>query len=480
MSARGLAHTRATDNIGVRLWRAIPGNSRQREAERAPARPRSSPRLFDGGLRATLTTMAVTVVLDYPQRHLLRRAWRQFAAFWGGTLLVVGVLASLVAFPTTLALVSIVVAGDEEPAPGEEPWPPPEWPVDEIILAWGISTPMTIVGIGLGIRLLRGKRGLVLFLRRFGYEDATKALSFAAAKTVGGSWRLVTLDDAAIAPLGIPARTRRLYSAGGRALSAAGKFTELLWTRLLPLTLAAMAAVIGIELLRAPDWRAALDDGTFEPYSAAVDSLMNREVPLDAIGWSLPGVFAILAIFFTLVLATGFLTFGLMLLMFPLAPVLFFLLASSMAVEKAEQATTRPIHDKTDVWHATQAVAQLSQRVFAPRLVVLRVATPVWKQTVKGFAEVCSAPLIDLSDVSENVLWEIEELTRTFGRRCLLVGQHDRVAWLVDPPEASAGSSEGRLLQLLDGYEVLAYTTDPRGTRRFARSLRARLLTVTT
>ncbi len=166
------------------------------------------------GMRRCEVEMAVTVVLDHPRQHLLRRAWRQLGAFWGGTLLVVGLLASLVALPTTLAVATFVLGRFDEPAAGEEPWPTPEVPVEEIVLAWGISTPIAIVGLMMGPRLLRGERKLVLFLRRFGYADATRAVTFAAAKTVGGSWRLVTLDDKEIAPLGIPAGTRWLYGAG--------------------------------------------------------------------------------------------------------------------------------------------------------------------------------------------------------------------------------------------------------------------------
>lgn len=77
------------------------------------------------------------------------------------------------------------------------------------------------------------------------------------------------------------------------------------------------------------------------------------------------------------------------------------------------------------------------------------------------------------------MLWEIEELTRRFGSRSLFVGRHDRVAWLADSSAANPRSDEERLLRLLDGHEVLAYTTDQPGVRRFARSLRAKLLTVT-
>jgi hypothetical protein len=43
----------------------------------------------------------------------------------------------------------------------------------------------------------------VLFLRRFGYDDATGAVTFAVNRTIGSTYRLVTLDDAEVAPLGV-------------------------------------------------------------------------------------------------------------------------------------------------------------------------------------------------------------------------------------------------------------------------------------
>ena len=151
---------------------------------------------------------------------------------------------------------------------------------------------------------------------------------------------------------------------------------------------------------------------------------------------------------------------------------------SAAAAKKADESTRRPIYAEEEIRPAAQAVVQRSRSVFAPRLVVLRVSTPVWRQTVEGFAAACSAPLIDLSDVSQNVLWEIEEMIRRFGPRCLFVGRHDLVVWLADSLAVGLGPKEKRLLRLLDGYEVLAYTTDWRGVRRFARSLRSKLLTV--
>jgi hypothetical protein len=351
-------------------------------------------------------------------------------------------------------------------------------PVGEILLAWGISTPIAILGLTVGIRLLRGERGLVLFLRRFGYDDATKAVTFAATKTVGGTWRLVTLDDKEIAPLGVPGGTRRLYGIGSGAFSVGGKLGESV-IKVYTLALGAMCAIVGLELLRAPDWRTTLDDGTFDPYLDTLTELVELHVPFDAMGWSLPGAFAVLAVLTALAVAAAAVYFGLMLLMFPLAPVLIFLSSSADAMKAADEAKTLEIGIGTSIPFAARSVAESSQKIFAPRLVVLRVASPVWQETVKGFAAVSSAPLIDLSDVSENVLWEIEELTRMFGARCLLVGRHDRVARFAAAETPQAGSLDERLLRLLDGHEVLAYTTDRRGMRRFARALRARLLTTT-
>jgi len=419
--------------------------------------------------------MAVTVVLKHPRRHLLLRARRQLLAFWGGTLFVVGILATSLAFGIGVAFVMAGVSGGG--ADGN-PW------LEQMLLAFGISIPIAIVGVRVGLRVLRGERGLVLFLRRFGQSDTTKAVTFAARKTVGGSWRLVTLDDEQIAPLGIPAGARRAYGAAtlaGRAWLVFLQLPEFILRRVIPITLGATLAVLALEFLRAGfDWRAARQDGTVAPYEDTLRSLIRADIPFDAIEWSLPGVFAVVATLVAVEVAAMFVLLfavpALAVLTVLLFPVIYIIQTSSESAKKAEESTRQPIFTKADIWPATQAAVQASRGIFAPRLIVLKVATPVWRQTVTGFAAVCSTPLIDLSDVSENVLWEIEEMTRRFGPRCLFVGRHDRVAWLADPPTAGLGPSETRLLRLLDGHQVLAYTTDWRGRRRFARSLRAKLL----
>ncbi|MES9827085.1 MAG: hypothetical protein ABW201_02315 [Candidatus Thiodiazotropha sp.] len=50
-----------------------------------------------------------------------------------------------------------------------------------------IAMVIAVVGLALGLRLIRGHRRLVLFLRRFGYDEATEALSFAAVSATADS-----------------------------------------------------------------------------------------------------------------------------------------------------------------------------------------------------------------------------------------------------------------------------------------------------
>ena len=127
---------------------------------------------------------------------------------------------------------------------------------------------------------------------------------------------------------------------------------------------------------------------------------------------------------------------------------------------------------------ARALVAKESRKLLAPRLVVLSVASNVWQQAVERLASVASVLLFDISEPTENLLWEIEELTGPWGSRCIFVGDYDRVQRLAGNAVARPESLDGRLSVLLDGQEVLGYVTDRRGMKRFARALRGKLQTV--
>jgi len=127
----------------------------------------------------------------------------------GAVLLILGIAASIVAVPANVLAfawlkgenVNIELTADRTLT------------ADDILLAWVVSTPLAFFGVSRGLRLVRRGRTLVLFLRRFGYDAAQSAVTFAVTSTIGRSWRLVTLDDAEIAAVGVPTGTRWLTAA---------------------------------------------------------------------------------------------------------------------------------------------------------------------------------------------------------------------------------------------------------------------------
>jgi hypothetical protein len=128
----------------------------------------------------------------------------------GAVLAVIGTVAWLLIIPTSL-LVFAWLQGEDlnlEIADGRV------IPAETFLTIWGAAAACILLRFrGRGLRLVRGARTSVLFLRRFGYTDATRAVTFAVLKTIGRTWRLVTLDDKQTEALGIPAASNGSSSA---------------------------------------------------------------------------------------------------------------------------------------------------------------------------------------------------------------------------------------------------------------------------
>ena len=107
---------------------------------------------------------------------------------------------------------------------------------------------------------------------------------------------------------------------------------------------------------------------------------------------------------------------------------------------------------------------------------VLRTDNALWRDAVRQLAAISTVPLVDVSKPTDNLLWELQELADRFRSQWLLVGQYDQVHHLAEDDRNALppGSLGARLAELLDGHQILAYTTDRQGQRRFARALRAR------
>ena len=149
--------------------------------------------------------------------------------------------------------------------------------------------------------------------------------------------------------------------------------------------------------------------------------------------------------------------------------------SSAEAVRKAEQEKTATISQPHDIARVAAELSRRGSQTFAPRLIVVRVATSIWQQAVGGLARMASATIIDISEPTDNLAWEIQELDRLdIEDRCIFIVDHARIA--ENPTLGADAGFQSLMAKAVGDREVLAYTTDRAGMRRFARALHGRLL----
>lgn len=416
--------------------------------------------------------MPIRIVLDYPGHQTRHHLARLIAWLVGALLVGIGLLATVVAIPS-----GFVTLGDVVSRWQHEQVFPPEVPVPELELAFVASLTIAIIGIRYGRRLVRGTRSPVLFLRRFGYRGSMQVVTFAVANTIGSSWRLVTLDDAAIAPVGVDTSSRFVFGAGERLARLASATREGIIAGF-QYVITGMWIVVAIQVAVAwPNWRRLLTDGTADAYAKIFSMLMERQVPVQYFGPTLRGAFAILGTAAAFGFVGLMIVFVVSLALLPLLGVVTLASSSADALRKAESSKTETITDGRQVRDVVAKVAQRGRETFAPRLVVLRVASTAWQQTVSALASVTAVSIVDISELTENIAWELDELQRLCPGRCILIGEQARIArWASEPAPLGPGSLDAHVAGLLDGRDVIGYTTDPKGMRRFARALYGVLL----
>lgn len=414
--------------------------------------------------------MPVTVVRSYPMRHTARRLRQSANTVAGALLVLLGLLGSLVLLPAGFAAFAVSAGEDMGSFPLSG---------GEIVLVAVLSIVATVFGFSSGIRLLRGKRVGILFLRRFGYDDATRVASYAAAKTIGRSWRLVTLDDAEVTPLGMSVLPGLLLRANAlwrvlRAVRVLFRARTIKIAAALPVVIFALA-VVKIELLKS--------GGSYDPFGSALrdagSALGEGRVPFGAIDSSLAGAFvaSLIALGFTLLMAF-------VALIVLLASMFFLGISSALssaaeAARTAERLTRIDVNNRADVEVVASILADATQKIFAPRFIVLRVAPEAWRDTVMQLSALAPLTVIDVSQPSENLLWEMQRLADAeLGSRCVFIGHSDQVEALANGGAGVPFSDEllEQMSLLLDGHEVLVYTSGRRGTRQFARALRTKLM----
>lgn len=322
-----------------------------------------------------------------------------------------------------------------------------------LMRAWLLAAVITVSGWATGLYLLRGRRGTVLWLRRFGFDDAIRVVTV-AVRYLGRSWRIVTLDDARATAVGVGASVRTAITSASilrRAFGRAVRLGELLGRPV------AVVCGLGIVVVLAVSGY----QGRFEE---VVSPLFGSEWPVVESTESF--LLLLFVAVFVLVVLIFVAAFAVWIACLPLLGLSVASNAISESAQDAEAAKSRLVGSALEAELAGRAIADIGRRIIAPRLTVLTVETPWWRDAVREVAKHSSAAVVDVSQPTDNVVWEIEEL------------EHLSVPWVAigHRPEMLEMSircddAAGRLRELLEGRHVLTYTTGALGRLRFERAL---------
>lgn len=296
-------------------------------------------------------------------------------------------------------------------------------------------------------RIARRRRGMVLYLRRFRYAQGLEAVTSAVVGSLGRAWRLVTLDDAQSIPVGISSRTHRART-GLRAVGAVGGavirvpasiayavFLGSFW---------AAVVLLGYEYLQHRDL------SVLGPYrhQAAYGGAASLMKPL---------LVALLTSGLVLVLLMLVQAGMLMVTSLPAA----YLASVERTVRLMDTAKEDGIRVHTDISRLVTQIGARSHRGSSARLWVVKVHSPLWQEAVLRLARHSQRILVDVSEASDNVIWELEHLTAPAGARCVLIGSRERVSWLAGAHAEDLSSElDRRFLRALDGHTILAYGAD--------------------
>ncbi len=305
-----------------------------------------------------------------------------------------------------------------------------------------ILTALTVGGIVawvIGVKLVRGKPRTVLFLRKFGYDDAKQFVSFAASQALGRRWRLVTLDDLDTLPIS----TQR-------------------WKRW-ALRLGLLVLVIGALWLIGQAAETA-----FNPDTSAVDGTIDQAIedaenPIEAIAAAI-GAAIVAALVVAIATVLGVLFFSAIAAFLAVLGIASAI--TSRSLTRAERDRWTPARSRQELVEFLDRTQDARSKLFAPKIAVVRSIDALWKEAVAGLADISDVVLIDISDPSESLLWEVQMLSRRPDVELVLIGAADRIRAL----KATGGHDpdDRAVLQLLGNRQVLVYDDD---RKRFARQL---------
>src|SRR6185295_6376815 len=103
-----------------------------------------------------------------------------------------------------------------------------------------------------------------------------------------------------------------------------------------------------------------------------------------------------------------------------------FSLVSYISVRRAERSKRLAIDSAEHIDLVSRSVARRVRRIISPKLVVVRVTNAVWQDSVRKLATFSSAIVIDVSEPTQNLLWEISTLRPALRPHWIFVAEQER------------------------------------------------------
>jgi hypothetical protein len=299
----------------------------------------------------------------------------------------------------------------------------------------------------LTVPLARSSRREVLFLRRFGDAETARAVTD-ALPAVGRLWRLVALDDRTLKPV-----------------SADHAFR---WTAWLELLLPLWWSIAGGLFV--------LAQATGYSTAALVAFTLIRGKGTDQQVWEgvvygqglLPTVSRGGLVVTVFLLVAAFVFFVLRWTTLPVFAVTF----SLGTTDDADESARGSIRFQDDIFRTQKDLRRNAKRTVAARIAVITVSDDLWRESVARLADDAAVVLVDVSQPTKHVIWEVEYLLDA-DIPCVFVGAASRLSYLTD--HSFSGELGAILRDRLDGQTVISYVPSGQKSahRAFAGALRA-------
>jgi elongation factor Tu len=265
------------------------------------------------------------------------------------------------------------------------------------------------------VSIVRGPTSVVVYLRRFGRTQSGRAMTKALEAGVSRRHRIVTLDDSRFPALEAPPWERRLSRYG-------------------PPLVAVVLVLAFVVIVRA----------------------LRQQQDYVMLGITVGAIPVLAASLWSLLTA--------------------FLLFVIHRARVRRQARGR-VRSEADLVECAADVVRLgawwrAPGMAAPQATVLSVDDGLWRRAVAMLVRDSDAALIDVSEPTDHLAWEIETVLGEATNRVVFVGdRHPTELWTA-APIAVEPAARDRIRVLLAGRPILTYdASNTAGRRRFRRSL---------